>query len=126
MTDQTTDVAERTEGSVAVPADDHAPMLPGELRPHPSPRQYVMIAVVLVVVTAFEIAASYLEGDIDSNLLILVLLVMAAVKFFLVAAWYMHLKTDRALFRGFFLTGATAAFFLYLIVLLTFQIFSSR
>ena len=45
------------------PAHDHSllhghsdlPMLPGEEHPHPSPFQYVMIAVVLCVITALEI-----------------------------------------------------------------------
>jgi caa(3)-type oxidase subunit IV len=79
---------------------ERLPMLPGELRPHPTPRQYVLIAVVLVIITAFEVAASYLDGDINSNLLIILLTVMAAVKFFLVVAWYMHLRVHHRLAPG--------------------------
>jgi cytochrome c oxidase subunit 4 len=99
-------------------------MLPGEVRPHPSPRQYVLIAVVLVVITGLEVAVSYLDGDVNSNLLIAVLLVLAALKFFLVVSWYMHLRTDKPIFARFFTLGLVAAGTLYLVVLLTFSIFS--
>ena len=62
---------------------------------HPSPRQYVLIAVVLVVVTSVEIATSYLNTG-HTNLSSSRCSSMAALKFFLVAAWYMHMKTDNA------------------------------
>lgn len=99
------------------------PMLPGEVRPHPTPMQYVTIGAVLVVLTALEIGLYYLEGDISENLIIALLLVLAAGKFFLVASWYMHLRTDRPIFRRFFLVGIVAALVLYLIVLLTLHVF---
>src|SRR3954447_23615874 len=79
-----------------VVAEEHA---------HPGPRQYVLIAIVLVILTAVEVATSYLEGHVNSNLLIATLALMAAVKFFLVAAWYMHMKQDSAVFRRLFVTG---------------------
>jgi cytochrome c oxidase subunit 4 len=85
---------------------------------HPTPRQYVLVAVVLVVVTGIEIATSYLEGDVNSNLIIAALGIMAALKFFLVVAWFMHLRTDSKVLRRFFLLGLGAAPLLYLIVLL--------
>ncbi|MEX1009194.1 MAG: cytochrome C oxidase subunit IV family protein [Acidimicrobiia bacterium] len=94
-------------------------LLPGELRPHPTPIQYVMVAVVLVVITAIEIAVSYTEGTIPDGLIVVLLLGMAFVKFFLVAAWYMHLRTDQPVFRRFFILGSAAAILLYLIVLAT-------
>ena len=62
--------------STPVAAEEHS---------HPAPRQYVLIAVVLVILTAVEVATSYLEGHVNSNLLIVALGIMAAVKFFLVA-----------------------------------------
>ena len=40
----------------------------------PTPCQYVMIAVVLVVITAVEIAVSYIEGDIPDGLIVVLLL----------------------------------------------------
>jgi len=98
-------------------------LLPGELRPHPNPAQYVLIAVVLCVITAFEVGLYYLEGDIPDGLLIGLLLASAVVKFFLVASWYMHLRTDQVIFRRFFIIGIVAAVILYFIVLLTLHVF---
>ena len=98
-------------------------LLPGEVSPHPSPFKYVMIAVILVVITAVEIATSYLGGDIPNGLITVLLLGMAAVKFFLVASWYMHLRTDQPVFRRFFFIGSVAAIGLYFVVLLTLHAF---
>ena len=135
MTDQITDV-EPTPGELEPGGDGHAPAVPegGALstsatphaRPHPEPRQYVLIAVVLVVITGFEVATSYLEGNVNSNLVIVALGLMAAVKFFLVVAWFMHLRSDSKIFRRFFLLGLIAAPILYTIVLLMFHAFNSN
>jgi cytochrome c oxidase subunit 4 len=103
---------------------EQVPLLPGEVRPHPTPFQYVMIGVVLVVLTALEVTVSYLEGDIPNGLIIVLLLVMMVVKFVLVAAWYMHLRTDRPIFRRFFTLGAVAAVTLFMVVLTTLHIWT--
>jgi cytochrome c oxidase subunit IV len=124
----------QSEGTVArveegtAPAVGHATepapgLLPGEVKPHPSPLQYVLVAVVLCVVTAVEIAVSYTEGDIPDALIIVLLMGMAVVKFALVAAWFMHLRTDKPIFRRFFVLGIVAAILLYLIVLATLHVF---
>ena len=106
-------------------AIEHAPeMLPGELHPHPSPLQYVIVAVILCVVTALEIAVSYTEGSIPDALIVVLLLGMAILKFAIVAAWFMHLRTDLPIFRRFFVVGIVAAIILYLIVLSTLNRFS--
>jgi len=94
-------------------------VLAGEGRPHPSPLQYVLIAVVLCVITGVEIAVSYTEGDIPDGLIVTLLLGMAIIKFALVAAWYMHLRTDMLIFRRFFVLGIVAAMLLFMIVLLS-------
>jgi cytochrome c oxidase subunit IV len=107
---------ERLPAEMTTPAPG---LLPGELRPHPTPVQYVLVAVVLVVITAIEIAVSYSEGTIPDAVIVVLLLTMAFIKFFLVAAWYMHLRTDSPVFRRFFIIGAGAAILLYLIVLTT-------
>jgi cytochrome c oxidase subunit IV len=109
---------ERVTTHVPAHAAEPAPgLLPGEVSPHPSPFKYVMIAVILVVVTAVEIATSYLEGDIPDGLIVTLLLGMAIVKFSLVAAWYMHLKTDLPIFRRFFILGLVSAIVLYAVVI---------
>jgi cytochrome c oxidase subunit IV len=94
-----------------VPADEHT---------HPGPRQYVLIAIVLVILTAVEVATSYLEGHVNSNILIIALATMAAIKFYLVAAWYMHMKQDNHFFRRAFTGGIILACFVYGIVMFMF------
>ena len=91
--------------------DQH--LLVAEQHSHPGPRQYVLIAIVLVILTAVEVATSYLEGHVNSNLLVIALVVMAAVKFFLVASWYMHMKQDSGVFRRLFVGGIILASFVY-------------
>jgi cytochrome c oxidase subunit 4 len=93
---------------------------PVEQHDHPGPRQYVLIAVVLVILTGVEVAASYLDGHINSNVLIIILAGMAAIKFFLVAAWYMHMKQDSSVFRRMFVSGIILACIVYGIMLLFF------
>jgi cytochrome c oxidase subunit 4 len=106
--------------------DSHEPapgLLPGELRPHPSPFQYVMIAVILCVITALEVGTYYLPNSFPRALYITILLVLAITKFTMVVAWFMHLRFDRPLFRRFFVTGAIGAIGLYTIILATLHVF---
>ena len=121
-------------GTALEPASEAAPparpeqqqvMLPGEIRPHPQPARYVMIAAVLVVVTAAEVGLFYLQGDVPDGLITVVLLTFALIKFSLVASWYMHLRTDKPIFRRFFVLGIVAAISLYLVVLTTLHVFGS-
>jgi cytochrome c oxidase subunit 4 len=121
-----TDIELRDEGGVPEPAPAAAApaLLPGEVRPHPSPVQYVVIALILVVITSFEVSLFYLEGTIPNSAIIPLLLVSAALKFGLVAAWYMHLRTDKPIFARFFVLGIVAAVVLFLIVLSSLSVFS--
>jgi cytochrome c oxidase subunit 4 len=98
-------------------------LLPGEVIAHPSPFKYVMIAVVLVIVTAAEVALYYMEGTVSDGIIITLLLLFGFLKFVLVASWYMHLRTDQPIFRRFFMMGGVAAITLYLVVLLTLHVF---
>jgi cytochrome c oxidase subunit 4 len=98
-------------------------LLPGELEAHPTPFKYVMIFLILVVVTAVEIATSYLEGSISNVLIVALLLFWAVVKFVLVAAYYMHLKTDQPMFKRFFVLGVGAAMVLYAVALTSLHVF---
>ena len=115
---------ERAEAAPPARAAAELPMLPGEVRPHPTPQRYVMIAAILVVATAAEVGLYYLEGDVPDGLIIAFLLMFAVIKFALVASWYMHLRTDKPIFRRFFVLGVVAAISLYLIVLTTLHVFS--
>ena len=114
--------AEAEEHGLSVIAPDELPMLPGEIRPHASPFQYVMIAVVLCVLTAVEVGMYYLEGEIPTALLVGILLALALVKFVMVASLYMHLASDKPIFKRFFITGGVGAVVLYTIVLTTLHI----
>jgi cytochrome c oxidase subunit IV len=109
------------EGAVpALAGPAHAPAQ----HAHPQPVQYVIIGVVLVIITALEIAVSYLdEKTIGPNWIILMLGVMAVVKFTLVVSWYMHLKTDSRTLRRFFILGLTGALILFTIVALVLHAF---
>jgi len=114
--------ADEEERGLSVIRPDELPMLPGEVRPHSSPFQYVMIAVVLCVLTAVEVGLYYLEGDIPTALLVGLLLALALVKFIMVASLYMHLSSDKPIFRRFFITGGIGAVVLYTIILTTLHI----
>ncbi len=119
-------VAEREdelEHGLSVISPDEVPLLPGEERAHPSPFQYVIIFVILCVITALEIGLYYLEDDLPWSLIVGLLLVMALIKFVMVASWFMHLRTDKPIFRRFFIMGGVAAITLFTIVLTTFRVF---
>ena len=120
-----TDLERGTESYLS-PAVTPAPpqMLPGELKPHPSPLRYVVIAVVLVVLTAIEVVVSYQKDNAPRGVIVALLLLLATAKFTMVASWYMHLKTDRPIFRRFFMLGIGAAILLFLIALTTLHVFS--
>jgi cytochrome c oxidase subunit IV len=131
MTDPGTDVAEPTSsdetGSELVPSEGASVATQAAITPavvedhaHPGPRQYVLIAVVLCVLTAMEVGLYYLEGDVNNNLLIAMLWVLAFVKFFLVCSWYMHMRMDAPFFRRTFVVGIALATGVYGAVLLTF------
>ncbi len=121
MTEEGTEVVVAAEppGELATRADDQTPATAGA-HAHPEPRQYVLIAVVLCILTAIEVGLYYLEGDVNDNLLITMLAVLAFAKFFLVAAWYMHMKVDAPFFRRIFVIGIVGASIVYGVVMLTF------
>jgi cytochrome c oxidase subunit IV len=76
--------------------------------------------VVLVILTGLEVVVSYFDGEVNSNLLIALLVVLASAKFFLVCAWYMHMKQDKPFFRRIFTIGMIGAALVYTVVLFTF------
>ena len=109
---------EAAPGAV-VPFEDELPAV-AEGHTHPGPRQYVMIGIILVILTGLEVAVSYLDGEVNSNLLITILAVLAAAKFLLVCAWFMHMKQDKPFFRRIFTIGMIGAMIVYGIVMFTF------
>jgi cytochrome c oxidase subunit IV len=89
---------------------------------HPSAKEYVRIGVILAVLTALEVAVAY--TDVPHAILIPTLFLLAIVKFALVVLWFMHLKFDDRRFARFFVMGLSGAAVLYLIVLISFGVFS--
>jgi caa(3)-type oxidase subunit IV len=86
---------------------------------HPTPREYVRIALVLAGITVLEVSTYYIEPP--RTILILVLFAFTIIKFALVVLWFMHLKFDSKTYSRFFVMGIAGAVTLYLIVLLTFS-----
>lgn len=98
-----------------------------ESRPHvrhPSPKEYVRIAIVLGVVTAGEVAIYYIDWVHEHGLLIPLLFLFAVIKFSLVVMWFMHLRFDSRTYARFFVMGLAGAVTLFLIVLIIFRTFT--
>jgi cytochrome c oxidase subunit 4 len=95
---------------------------------HPTDKLFVQIAVVLAVVTAIEVAWSYLPwGDSRAAMFAEIggLMIMMAFKFYVVASVFMHLKWDSKLLTSVFYFGLGLAVVVYVITLMTFEFFSS-
>ncbi len=90
---------------------------------HPSPREYVRIAVILAFVTSLEIAVYYI--DALREWLVPLLFLFSFVKFSLVVLWFMHLRFDSRTYARFFVLGIAGAITLYIAVLLMFKTFAS-
>lgn len=88
--------------------------------PHPRPRDYWLIALLLAVITAAEVAVTYIDA-LDAAVAPL-LLVMAAAKFIIVVGWFMHLRFESKLYRRLFLIGIVATPILFGAVLFTFGV----
>ncbi|CAN5260910.1 hypothetical protein BH24ACT7_BH24ACT7_26030 [soil metagenome] len=86
---------------------------------HPAPKLYWIVALILALVTALEVAASYI--DALDPVLVPLLLGLGAIKFGMVIAFFMHLKFDRLLYRSLFLLGVFGSIPLFVVLLLTFN-----
>jgi cytochrome c oxidase subunit IV len=90
---------------MSVHAMPHAP----EEHAHPGPRQYIIIAVILSVITAVEVAIYYIPSL--RPIIAPILILLSAVKFSVVVMYYMHLKFDSKLFTTMFIFGLAMAAF---------------
>jgi cytochrome c oxidase subunit IV len=86
---------------------------------HPTPRFYWIVAAVLAVVTAAEIAIGY--ADIATAIKVTGLFTLGGLKFAAVVAFFMHLRFDKPLYRSLFLIGLAGAIPIFIVVLLTFE-----
>lgn len=98
-------------------------VLDGAVKEYSRDRLYVLIALILTVITAVEVATYYLADFplFKEPFLIPTLLFLAAIKFFLVAYIFMHLKFDKKILTTAFYAGIGLALFLYLAVLTMFR-----
>ena len=116
------------DANAATITADHAAH--GDGHAHPTDKLFVKVAIILAVVTAVEVAWSYLPwkdwGDSRALYLFEVggLLAMMGFKFFVVASVFMHLKFDSKLLTRIFYAGLALAVVVYLAVLATFEFFT--
>jgi cytochrome c oxidase subunit 4 len=90
---------------------------------HPSPARYIQIAVILTLITAFEVAIYYVDA-ISKEAFITIFVGMGIVKFIIVAMFYMHLKFDHRVFTMLLLAGLTLAIFAVVTLGTLFRIFT--
>ena len=89
---------------------------------HPSPKEYVRIALILLAFTAIEVTLWYVKEDLGGWYLPLLFTLMFS-KFTLVVLWFMHLKFDDRRFARFFVMGLAGAATLFLVVLISLRVF---
>ncbi len=90
---------------------------------HPSEAVYIKVAVILGVITAVEVALSYVKIGGSQVVTNGSLLLLAVVKFAMVAAYFMHLKFDNPILRRLFMAGLFTAILVYVAYLVTLNVF---
>ncbi len=101
------------EGAVgrAHPVEEH----------HPQAPTYIVVAIILTILTAFEIGVFY--APFLQAILVPLLIILAILKFILVAAFYMHLHFDSRVYSGLFLFPlALAALIVFSLMLLFYSL----
>ena len=86
---------------------------------HASIGFYWMIAGILTVITAVEVAIFYIEAL--APVLVPVLLVLSTAKFAMVVMFFMHLKSDSKVFSVLFLSGLSLAVFVVAMMIILYQ-----
>jgi cytochrome c oxidase subunit 4 len=87
---------------------------------HPSDGKYIQIALILGVITAVEVALSYIDVG---KAFVPALVICMVAKFAIVAGYFMHLKFDNRLLTRVFVAGILLAIGVYIAFLTSFQIF---
>ncbi len=86
---------------------------------HTSIGFYWLIAGILTVITAVEVAIFYIE--VLAPVLVPILLVLSTVKFAMVVMFFMHLKSDSKVFSVLFLAGLSLAVFVVVMMIVLYQ-----
>lgn len=87
---------------------------------HPGIGTYLVIALILTVITALEVAIFYIEAL--SGVILPLLLTLSTGKFVLVVMFYMHLKTDSRIFTNVFMAPMALAVFLVIALVVLFNV----
>ncbi|MFS8636474.1 MAG: cytochrome C oxidase subunit IV family protein [Gemmatimonadota bacterium] len=87
---------------------------------HPGTRTYIMVAVVLTIITAAEVAVAYMPAL--RPVLAYILIALSAAKFSLVVMYYMHLKFDSRIFSGVFLAPFSLALVVVVALVILFKL----
>jgi cytochrome c oxidase subunit IV len=85
---------------------------------HPQAPTYIVVAIILTILTAFEIGVFY--APFLQVVLVPLLIILAILKFILVAAFYMHLHFDSRVFSGLFLFPLSLAALIVISLMLLF------
>jgi cytochrome c oxidase subunit 4 len=85
---------------------------------HPTPADYVRIAIILAIITLVEVFIYYLPSM--RPILVPILLVLSIVKFLAVVGYFMHLKDDKRLFRLSFGAGLVLSLAVFLALIAMF------
>jgi cytochrome c oxidase subunit IV len=95
---------------------------------HPSDKMYIIIAIVLAVITAAEVATYVWEDwfeEAGTGVLIATLFPMMIAKFAIVCGWFMHLKYDNPIFRRIFVFGLVLAVVVFMAAMTSMQLFGA-
>jgi len=95
-----------------------------EAHDHWSDLSYVKLTLALALITAIEVAISYIGDDLGA-LFVPLLLGLMLIKFFSVVLFFMHLKSDNRLFSLMFYLGLGLAVAVFTAMMLTFRFYSS-
>lgn len=87
---------------------------------HLGPRAYWLIALFLAVVTAIEVAITYIPG-FDGAPLVASLIILGLVKFFTVVGFFMHLRYEPFTMNFMFYFGLAGAMAVFIALLLAFR-----
>ena len=100
----------------------------GKGQAHPTDKMFVQVAIALAVITAVEVAWSYLPWGHATGFMAFAevggLLFMMAIKFVVVASRFMHLKFDQGVLSRLFYFGLLLAVLVYIAALTTFELWS--
>lgn len=86
--------------------------------------KFVYLAIALAIVTAIEVAMSYMVDELGPVFLP-GLIILMLIKFFSVVLYFMHLKFDNRWFSILFYMGLFLAIGVYITALMTFKFFNA-